>query len=1251
MPHLLTLVTAFVIFLLIATPPGQAAEARILTSEDMEVCGGSDFQGGPGDYLLANDEVWAVLLAIEDVAAPPRPLVQLFQPSRGVLTDLGTTGRRNDQLNQISQFLNLDLSLFVNYDRLVEMASSGEAAWITVAGQALQYDAYRDSRPRELRVKTSYRLRDGQPWIELETTVTNGAEVPVPVFQVSDGDLLFFKNRYPFQPFPDRGPKPPPLDLADPWPAIGAFPFVAAPGNLAPYDGPVTDQHTPAGEVGYTWIPEDGEQPLIGVASGEMLFVGNHFDVDALRRGRPPTLAPGETLTYRRKLVVSRRNTVASGLEAALPLLGERRLVRVRGRVVDPRGGGVPRTQVVFTNLEPGAFGPWVEGLGTELDNNQDGTVDACVPATGGAPLPWTQTVSGPAGGFDVLLSRGTFEGRFQAAERRLRTLRFDTRDADAVLDLGDVVLSGTGTLSFTVRDGDTGEPMPALVTVACQWGSPVPDFGDQYLTRRDYPGIQRRCGGPGAAEFSGTNLNETFKGFPAFDRAATLSGTGSVELAPGRYCATASRGLEYTLDESCFTVRDGAVTQRDFTLRRVVDTSGFVSMDFHVHAAQSFDSSVPFDDRLASFLGTGVEALVLTEHNHVATLWPEIERLGLAREIAAIVGEELSGSVPVPSSLTGGLPVFPGGIGHWNAWPLRVIRDNRRNGAPQNELIVPGTAIDRLRGMAQLPALGATPDTATLDQWLAALGHPHDEVVMLNHPRAGTILDVTVGLFNGLLNPGGASPGGYDPTKTIDACPNLFLTLPSDYNARVLGDPRGTDTTGLSFDAMELMTGITVSRYLTTRTDWFSLLDQGLNKTATAVSDSHAVALTAAGYARSYVASSADRPDALDHDELLESIKEMRLVGTTGPFLRFAVIDDDGQPVGLGGVATVTGDEVLLEIRVEAAPWVAVEQVRIFRNGCLSKVVEIDPDRFLGTVLRFAGTAVLANEGDAYFTVEAGVCLDKDGQPCHPELLEPSAKVVDDLVPLGFTNPIFVDRDGQGYEPPGLPEGKCAGRRADTEALEASSLRRVRECLAATPLPDRTGAEVDLGLEAQGLWQRYGATLGPVAVAYQDPPGLRHFEAYLPPRPKDVDPYARQERLRRHVGDGDVAWVDYDLYDGRVYRVRQRLDPSLGPPDLDAVAGRLEACLGVEPIFDQVSTTAALLWGIPAHRRIVFSLGDETLELVRQRSSRPAATDVIVTDRRRFPECAAELPVLDPPEPWWLAPLPPVCAEQDDSP
>ena len=67
-------------------------------------------------------------------------------------------------------------------------------------------------------------------------------------------------------------------------------------------------------------------------------------------------------------------------------------------------------------------------------------------------------------------------------------------------------------------------------------------------------------------------------------------------------------------------------------------------------------------------------------------------------------------------------------------------------------------------------------------------------------------------------------------------------------------------------------------------------------------------------------------------------------------------------------------------------------------------------------SVERFVHLATLDLDRDSWIVVEAGDALDGELTP------DPFAsQIVPGLVPFGFTNPIFVDLEGDGFDPPGV--------------------------------------------------------------------------------------------------------------------------------------------------------------------------------------------------------------------------------------
>jgi hypothetical protein len=168
--------------------------------------------------------------------------------------------------------------------------------------------------------------------------------------------------------------------------------------------------------------------------------------------------------------------------------------------------------------------------------------------------------------------------------------------------------------------------------------------------------------------------------------------GGGEVRLPPGTYDVVVSRGPEYGLHEERVTVPSGGAAAVSATLRREVDTSGWISGDFHLHCAPSSDTALPVPGRVASLAAEGVEWAVATDHNMVTDYAPVIEAAGLSDWIRSSVGDEITTRSP--------------SYGHFNAWPLA-------------------------RGSAPLPFEALDPEAL----FAAARQGPDREIVQVNHP------------------------------------------------------------------------------------------------------------------------------------------------------------------------------------------------------------------------------------------------------------------------------------------------------------------------------------------------------------------------------------------------------------------------------------------------------------------------------------------------------------------------------------
>jgi hypothetical protein len=179
------------------------------------------------------------------------------------------------------------------------------------------------------------------------------------------------------------------------------------------------------------------------------------------------------------------------------------------------------------------------------------------------------------------------------------------------------------GTLHYVISDVE-GRPLPSRLVVRG-----VPPTKDPDLV-------------PRAGEAGSKNM------------LYSLTGSGSLELPPGRYDVLATHGPEYAISREELELNaDLGVTFRA-ELPRVVDTSGWLAADFHVHASPSKDANVPLTERVLTLAAEGIELAAATDHNHVTDYGGPIREQHLENALASLSGVEITTR----------------GWGHFNAYP-----------------------------------------------------------------------------------------------------------------------------------------------------------------------------------------------------------------------------------------------------------------------------------------------------------------------------------------------------------------------------------------------------------------------------------------------------------------------------------------------------------------------------------------------------------------------------------------------------
>lgn len=244
------------------------------------------------------------------------------------------------------------------------------------------------------------------------------------------------------------------------------------------------------------------------------------------------------------------------------------------------------------------------------------------------------------------------------------------------------------------------------------------------------------------------------------------LFGRQTVPAPPGEWTAVVTRGYEYARVETTVTVPEDGVVELAAALPRVVDTTGWLSIDTHVHSGPSADSPVVLPVRVRAAAAEGLEVPVATDHEAIVGLGAAIAETGLQDFVATITGEEVTASLPEHLTM---FPVQPdgtlrGGIVRWYTLGLpelfeaiyargakiaminhpdtlyRLLEWDRLAGAPgiakYEDLQMTGSAspwswnfdgIEVMNGFGTpFRRPGGHPSTGNFDNWMSFHNHGH---------------------------------------------------------------------------------------------------------------------------------------------------------------------------------------------------------------------------------------------------------------------------------------------------------------------------------------------------------------------------------------------------------------------------------------------------------------------------------------------------------------------------------------------
>ncbi|MBN2357937.1 MAG: CehA/McbA family metallohydrolase [Deltaproteobacteria bacterium] len=966
------------------SPPERAVAYRIESRN--QLIGGTDAIGEIGDYMLENGRI-RVVIQDQGYSRGNLPFggglidADLVRPG-GHQASTGGSGR--DQFGEMAPAFFFDL-LEPHSIEVVDDGSSGGPARLLVAGRGRELFAMTELLikmvlgPETLRLETEYALAPGANYVEVTSRVINddprgrghqfntfefnGTVVPVPM-----GDALIFSAKTGVF-LPGDGGFEQKFSLEERYRVPIRLP--ALPGLVSEFLASRGDRVS----YGLLPLPAGEENYIHRYADDYQGYPGRHTDhsfvlpfsaggvMPVFFASPPDLLAAGEAFTYKRLFIVG-SGDVASIADTVYTVLGDA-VGTFTGRVVER------------PSLEPIAGASVVV-----LDEEQQ---------------PVNQITTRAGGNFRCSLRPGRYAAAVVMPGRRVQDWQQFAIEAGRrtshVLEV-----DAPARLVVLVQD-DHGRKIPARATLVG-----VSDAHELGLAPRQFlshPAI-------------GEKLHYTDMVADTADPAtrryveSIFAGTDGLiegEARPGRYRVYISRGPEYTVnvaDVDLVPDRTAVVTA---VLQRVVDTSGYIGADFHLHCSSSVDSVAWPKQRLVDAASEGLEFVVATDHNYITDYSPTIAALDLVPWLSSMPGVELTHLE----------------MGHFNGYPLRYRPELVTHGAPLWQDRTAGEMFEALREAGE-----------------------ERTVVQVNHPRAS------------LLNYFGQF-GLDNETLEVQGRSGLIAPNPESY------PEYAKDNFSWDFDAIEILNGKRLDILHNYRVpevlpppplpenmppagevvrndqgkvafpgvvdDWLTMLNHGRVYTGTANSDSHTERQAETGYPRTYVGVPHDEPSWVTPHDVVYGLLARNALMTNCPFVRLRV----GEAT-IGSTVRSQGGKIAVAIDVQTSTWCTPDQIHVYLGTQIARTLPIAPEqaRHFTTVVElevasdtFVVVEVTGSQstfpivpGEEYATVPENDVFASLGSSLGFHMdnwgnLRPQIR--HDVTPYALTNPIFVDGDGDG--------------------------------------------------------------------------------------------------------------------------------------------------------------------------------------------------------------------------------------------
>ena len=391
-----------------------------------------------------------------------------------------------------------------------------------------------------------------------------------------------------------------------------------------------------------------------------------------------------------------------------------------------------------------------------------------------------------------------------------------------------------------------------------------------------------------------------------------SADGTILRSIPPGSYDVLISRGPEYDVEIRELELEEGQQEDLAVTLRRVVDTTGWVSAELHSHSSPSGDNTSDQLGRVENLVCENLEFAPCTEHQRIDSYDDQLKILGATRFMATCSGMELTGSL---------LP-----INHQNAFPLKWKPRTQDGGGPRTDNQDPVNQIARL----------------------AMWDDGSEKIVQSNHPNMRQMLRDR--------NLDGEPDGGFskmlDFMDVIEVHPPEMIFL-DESQTQALKNP----------DSNRML-------------PWMKLLAQGNRIPGVVNTDAHYNfhgSGSLRNWIRSSTddpaeISTSEMTRRLESGQVIMSTGPFMSVSLNHPSLDAAA--------EIGDVVQLPKSGATLDVKVQCANWLDVNRVEVFVNGqlqpSLSRTRSTHPEAFGQGVVKFEEALPLAFESDSFVIVAA---------------------------------------------------------------------------------------------------------------------------------------------------------------------------------------------------------------------------------------------------------------------------------------